>query len=385
MTTTAFQGPLIAFGQAAFADYNPNLGTSLFFAGGGILDPRPAFTYQPGERLGDFTVGWLGETGITTLNAVPYTAASAALVASANPTGPSLTLVSANSATTGVSITNAVTNSATGQLVSGNLVALDSFASVTGTIAGNVLTITANTGMPIGPGMTILTAAGAGTLPTNTVIWQTLSGNGYATSTFLLSQPATIASGTITLAYTNPFGAALSYGSVNAPLIWSPMGLLGRALSYTAASGATYTTALATGYDIYGFPMSEQVTLTAGSTVNGLKAFKYVASVTLSGGTADTTHAYSVGTADVFGLPIRSDTFGDVLVNYAASLTATTLITAATSYIAAVTAASSSTTGDVRGTYAATSSTGANRLLVRQTPPAYNVGSIVGLYGNTQS
>ena len=75
-------------------------------------------------------------------------------------------------------------------------------------------------------------------------------------------------------------------------------------------------------------PVAKQGYLFAGgkySTVNGKKAHKYIKSVVLSGGTADTTHAYSVNTIDLFGLPIRSDSFGDILINSAAgSLTATT-------------------------------------------------------------
>jgi hypothetical protein len=164
------------------------------------------------------------------------------------------------------------------------------------------------------------------------------------------------------------------------------MAILGRAVSVTAATGATYTTATVNGYDVYGYPMTEAITLTANTTANGKKAFKYIRSVVLSGGTADTTHAYSVGTTDIIGLPIRSDFFGDVLVNYAASLTATTLVTAATGYTASVQTTPSATTGDVRGTYEVqtASATGANRLIVRQSPQLYNIGSIAGLFGATQ-
>ena len=166
---------------------------------------------------------------------------------------------------------------------------------------------------------------------------------------------------------------------------WSPQALLGRAVSVTAAASATYATATVAGYDIYGFPMSEAITISAGSVATGRKAFKYIKSVTLSGGTADTTHAYSVGTADVFGFPLRSDTFGDVIINYATSLVGTTLITAATNYLPADRTTPSTTTADVRGTFAATSSSGANKLIVRQSPQAYMVPYATGLFGLTQA
>ena len=57
MADTAFSGPLIVFGQNPTqpSDYNPDLGSSLFYAGGGILDPRQPFTYLPGEAPVSYT------------------------------------------------------------------------------------------------------------------------------------------------------------------------------------------------------------------------------------------------------------------------------------------------------------------------------------------
>ena len=167
--------------------------------------------------------------------------------------------------------------------------------------------------------------------------------------------------------------------------MWNPNALIGRAVAVTAAAGATYATATVSGYDMYGFPMVEAITLSAGSQVSGKKAFRYIKSVVLSGGTADTTHAYSVDTTDVFGLPLRADSFGEILVNYATSTTAVTGITSATGFVAADKTVATTTTGDVRGTFSAfTSGTGANKLVIRQSPQPYNVGSNVGLFGVTQ-
>ena len=385
MTVSAFSGPLLTFGQSA-SDYNPDLGTSLLYAGSGLLDPRTPFTYEPGQSATTFTAGWLGTSNIRTVDAVPYTAAAAAIVASANPTTATLTLVSAASATTGVSITNSVVNAATGQTDTSSLVALDSYLSFTGAISGNVLTVSANSLAPITPGAVLLTAGGTGTLSTGVTVLAYISAAGYA-GTYLVSQSQTIGSGTITAQYPNAQACAApnTSPSQSGLGLWNPTALLGRAVSVTAASGATYATATVTGYDAFGYPMTEAITISAGSAVNGKKAFKYIKSVVLSGGSADTTHAYSVGTADVFGLPIRADSFAEVTVNYATSKTATTLITSAASFVAADLTAATSTTGDVRGTYAATSSTGTNRLVVRQNPSPFNIDSTVGLYGVTQA
>lgn len=390
MSISAFSGPLVTFGQSPFPaqEYNPELGTSLLYAGSGILDPRTIFTYIPGQTFGAFTGGFLGET-VTGLSVVPYTAATAAVVASANATSATLTLVSASSATTGVSIVSSVINTNTGVADTNGgagLVMLDGFASFTGSISGTTLTVTANQSAPLVPGMTVSgTGVASGTTVTG---YGTATPNSLGASisvTYTVSVSQTVSSATLTAQFASVNSCALPAGQAGSINLWNPQALLGRCVSVTAAASATATTATITGYDIYGYPMTQAVTVTAGSTVNSTKAFKYIKSVVLNA--ADGTHAYSVGTADIIGLPLRSDTFGDIWVNYGASLTASTLLTAATGYVAAVTTAASSTTGDVRGTYAlqAASSTGVNRLTIRQSPQPYNVGSITGLFGVTQA
>jgi len=395
MAVDAFTGPLITFGQAATsADYNPDIGgSSLFYAGAGFLDPRLPYTYLPGEAQSAIDFGWLGFDNITTLSAVPYTAAAAAIVASANPTSATLSLVTTNSSTTGVYYSTVFTRADTG--ATDSVLALDAYASVTGSVTNGVLTITTSSNqMPIGPGMVILTASGTvsqGTVAGTQIVSQLTTTGTYSTvsqgttGTYQTNSNLTVTSGTITLAYQTP-SQCIVPNNAQTPSMgnWNPAALLGRAVSVTAASGATYATATVNGYDIYGYPMSEAITISAGSAATGKKAFKYIKSVVLSGGTADTTHAYSVGTADVFGLPLRSDTFGDIIVNNASSLVATTLITAATNYLPADRTTPSATTADVRGTFAATSSSGANKLIVRQSPQAYNAPYTTGLYGLTQ-
>ena len=397
MAHASFSGPLVVFGQNPTqpSDYNPDIGgSSLFASGTGILDPRTPYTYYPGEAQPAPDFGWLGIDNITTLSAVPYSASAAAIVASANPTSATLTLVSSNSSTTGVYYSTSFVRADTG--ATDTVLALDAYASVTGTFSNGVLTITASSSqMPIGPGMVVLTTSGTvsqGTVAGTQIVSQLTTTGTYTsvsqgtTGTYQTNGNLTATSGTVTLAYQTPGQCAVPNNAQTPGLYnWSPQALLGRAVSVTAAASATYTTATVSGYDIYGYPMSEAITITAGSAVNGKKAFKYIKSVVLSGGTADTTHAYSVGTADVFGFPLRSDTFGDVIVNYATSLVATTLVTSASSYVPADRTTPSTTTGDVRGTYAATSSSGANKLIVRQSPQAYMTPYATGLFGLTQA
>ena len=392
MAVDAFTGPIITFGQAATsADYNPDIGaSSLFYAGAGILDPRLEYTYLPGEAQSAQDFGWLGFDNITTQNIVPYSKATGAIVASANATSATLTLVSANSATTGVYITTNFTRADTGAVDAGPLVALDAYASVTASFANGVMTITANSGMPITPGMVVLTTGGTvsqGTAAGVQIVSQLTAGTGGqgVAGTYQTNSNLTATSGTVTLAFQNVQQCAVPNNPQTPGIyLWSPQALIGRAVAVTAAASATATSATVSGYDIYGYPMVETITLTAGSQVSGKKAFKYIKSVVLNA--ADATHAYSVDTTDVFGLPIRSDSFGDILVNYASSLTATTLITAATNYLPSDRTTATATTGDVRGTFGAfTSSTGANKLVIRQSPQPYMVQSAnPGLFGVTQ-
>lgn len=395
MADTALSGPIIVYGQSAYPgqEYNPDIGPSLFWGGVGLLDPRLPFTYLPGEAQVAQDFAWLGADNITTQNIVPYTKAAGVIVASANPTGPTLPLVSANSAVTGVFLTTTFTRSDTGAIDTNGgagLVALDAYTSVTGSVTGGVLTVTANTAMPITPGMVIQTAANvtAGIAAGTIVLAQLTAGTGGqgVAGTYLVANTSMVStSGTITLALPNAQACSVPFGGVGTPsmFMWSAQALIGRAVAVTAAAAATYATATVSGYDIYGYPMVEAITITAGSQVSGRKAFRYIKSVVLSGGTADTTHAYSVDTTDVFGLPLRSDSFADISVSYAASLTAITGITAATGYLPSDrTSPATTTTGDARGTFAAfTSATGASKMVIAQHPQAYNVGLVTGLFG----
>jgi len=407
MSITAFSGPIIVFGQNPTqpSDYNPDLGSSLFYAGGGILDPRQPFTYLPGEAQSAQDFGWYGFSDINTYLNSPYTNAAAAIVASANPTSATLTLVTSNSATTGVYYSTVFTRSDTG--VTDTVLALDAYASVTASATNGILTVTANSNLPIGPGMVLLsssTAVTGGTLGASSGVYiasqltttgtASTVGNGQ-TGTYQLSQNVTFTSGTVTLAYPNVQACAIPT-NLQTPSVWlwSPMALLSRAVSITAASGATYATATVNGYDIYGYPMSEAITISAGNTVNGKKAFKYIKSVVLSGGTADTTHAYSVGTTAILGLPVRADSAAEVIVNAAASQVALPISTGwgANGFLPADRTTPSATTGDVRGTIDVsnasgvnlTPSTGTNKYSFRQVPTAYNVQTSAGLFGLTQ-
>ncbi len=377
MSITAFSGPVISYGQAPFADYNSEIAPSLFWGGVARLDPRSNFIYVPGQTAGAFTAGF-GMSDCMTLNYAPYALSTSAIAAAANVTsGTAMTLVSTNSTSTGVSVGNTCTNFNTGAAVTG-LLMVDGFASFTGVIANSILTVSALTGA-LTVGMTI---SGTG-VNTGTTIVNQLTGPAGGAGTYTVQGDDTASSTTITAQATGTSALAQPFGLLGQPssvYLWNPQALIARAVSVTGSASSTGGNITISGYDIYGVPMSEVIAAPAGATtVNGKKAFKYISSVVPAFTDA---HNYSVGTTDIYGFPMRSDYFGDVAINYASAA-----ITANTGYVAAVTTSpATTTTGDVRGTYALqTAANASNRLIVRQFVIPANMGSISGLFGVTQA
>lgn len=378
MTISAFSGPIIGFGQAPYGfDNNPEAGPSLFYAGTGLLDPRVNFTYIPGQNIGQFTGGF-GTIETVTLNYAPYQLSTTAIAAAAATTsGTAMTLVSSNSTSTGISVGASCINTATGTTVTG-LVLIDGFASFTGVVASNILTVSSLTGT-VTVGMTL---SGTG-VASGTVVVNQLTGPAGGAGTYTVTGNASVGSTTITGQMTGGYPAIAQ--QFDAPIgsiyMWNPAAMISRAVNITATNaGATGGNFLVSGYDIYGVPMSERITHAGGATTaTGAKAFKYIASVVPQFTDAQT---YSVGTSDVYGLPLRSDFFGDLVINYNSAL-----VTASTGYTAAVTTSpATTTTGDVRGTYTLqTASNGSRRLYIRQAIPVANAGSIAGLFGVTQA
>jgi len=137
-----------------------------------------------------------------------------------------------------------------------------------------------------------------------------------------------------------------------------------------------------TGFDVYGQPMSEVITVSvAGTAVTGLKAFFQVTGATIAGSAT----AVVIGTSDVLGIPVRVAN-----VAYVASVKSNnTLAEDAGTFVAASTATATTTTGDVRGTYApATASNGIVRTVMGILLPAIAVGpnaTRVGAIGVNQN
>lgn len=133
-----------------------------------------------------------------------------------------------------------------------------------------------------------------------------------------------------------------------------------RAISITSAGDLSAVGFLVTGFDRYGVQMSQLVTGPNATTVNSTKAFKSILSVVPNATSATTC---TIGTADVFGFQYRLVDVGYIV----SAKWAGVLAQNAGSAVAGVTTdPATTTTGDVRGTFAqaGAASNGSRRLVI---------------------
>ena len=133
-----------------------------------------------------------------------------------------------------------------------------------------------------------------------------------------------------------------------------------RAVSITIGAGTITDRAVTiSGFDVYGQAMSEviQTGTTQSTTVNGKKAFFQVTGATVAGAVGGTV---AIGTTDILGSPVRITDAGYI----ARSGWAGALADDAGTFVAAVTTAATTTSGDVRGTYVPSSAPNGTRRLV---------------------
>lgn len=140
------------------------------------------------------------------------------------------------------------------------------------------------------------------------------------------------------------------------------------------AAGAATAVLTVTGTDVYGIPMSEAITLNGTTAVAGKKAFKTITRIAASAAATD----FFVGTGDVFGLPIDANTRNYVLTAWNGAFVTTG------TFVAADGTTATTTTGDVRGTFApADAADGTKRLTLWVF--VFDDDTQTGLYGVTQA
>lgn len=183
--------------------------------------------------------------------------------------------------------------------------------------------------------------------------------------------------------------ATLLYGTGKTIAIWNPAAGTGRCISITTSSSGDGGSWSIYGRDMYGYPMTENVSVTGSSaTVTSKKAFKYISAIKAS--TTITSTGIIVGVSDTYGLPVRADYTG---LDLTIRITTTSSLVAANSsgpITVADTTTATATTGDVRGTYASTgASDGSKRFQFVQHITANQVAGVTAasaatVFGVTQ-
>ena len=241
-----------------------------------------------------------------------------------------------------------------------------------------------------------IAASQSATAATGTLTLQTSAGSssfttisGFVPSTYTgLSNPSSITVLGIDCAPGTPFGG-LAFGSGGTVNLWDPTHAITRALTFNSTGTNTGATFTVNGFDLYGFAMHATAASTATNvSATTLKAFKYIQSITWSG--AGSTTVY-VGTADVYGFPMKCDHPAYTTIWWGASSIATLVTLANHAFASSATATSS--TGDVRGTFtssAASNSTAAapTRMVMTMSPSAQNlwtIGSSINFFNPTSN
>lgn len=213
-----------------------------------------------------------------------------------------------------------------------------------------------------GTAMTLVSSSGAGITVMTSALFVPQTGN-------------TVPTGKLVI---DTLPGLVKFGSCGSIAIADPAKAAARAVSITASSGGVGGAFLVSGYDLYGYPQTEKITAASSpsgaTTTNGKKAFKFINTVTPQ---VTDTFNYSIGTADIFGFPLRCDTFPYTVVGFAGAI-----IASSTGFVAADTTTATNTTGDVRGTYTVQSvSNGVKTLQMFQTISPANISTITGMFG----
>lgn len=186
--------------------------------------------------------------------------------------------------------------------------------------------------------------------------------------------------------------AWLVFGTAGTINVWNPAAGTGRNITINKSSNLDAGTYSVVGRDMYGFKMTEQITASSSKNVAGVKAFKYISSI--SNCTTPTSTSVSIGFGDIYGFPWAVAYTGlNAQVSVLASKFSSAVVVALTSAntaLASTAATQTSTTPDVRGTYASsTASNGTVRLQMVVQPSAVSIAAITStnvapLFGGTQ-
>jgi hypothetical protein len=184
--------------------------------------------------------------------------------------------------------------------------------------------------------------------------------------------------------------AYVTFGSDGTIAAWNPGAGTGRNITIKFSSNTDAGSLTVAGRDMYGFKMTETISIGSNTSFAGLKAFKYVSSITNA--TTPVSTGVIIGIGDVFGLPlyVPYNGYNAQVFTTAASSLVSILSTAALTLGFPSTGTAVSTSADVRGTYpSSTATNGTIRLQMVITPAASGVAAVASsnvtpLFGATQ-
>lgn len=348
----SMQAFLAAWFGSAVPDPNQDASPSLFYQGTGILDPRLVYLKDKVQGYTGVVQAFLAQPWLKSIGQIPAAIATNNIAAAQNVvSGTALTLASASTGITrGVPI-RPFANSLMGGAVATAAIAID-FGFCFGSCTSGSATITVADSTLFTPGQPLViggvgNAAGTVALLTQVATLATATTITVIASAVPLATNATAPIGTGDLWGPSPIGfpvpqAAYPFLAGGPGLFLDPRQSITRALSITGAAGSVGGTFTAAGWDFYGQPMTETITVGAATIGYGKKCFKYLNSVTPNFTDA---HNYSVGTSDIFGFLFRSGLWEDVGVSWNGSM-----MTTSTGWLTFDgTSPATATTGDVRG------------------------------------
>lgn len=180
--------------------------------------------------------------------------------------------------------------------------------------------------------------------------------------------------------------AYLTFGSAGTVALWNPGAGTGRCLSITTSSSGDAGTYTFVGRDMYGFKITESLALSQGTSassgfsVTTQKAFKYISAIYNS--TTTTSTSVQISIADRIQFPFYVPYTGfnaeiRLLASAYSSAVIVPLSSASTILGSALTTTQTSTTADVRGTYASsTAFNGTLRVQIVVTPSASALAAV---------
>jgi len=186
-------------------------------------------------------------------------------------------------------------------------------------------------------------------------------------------------------------GAAdtVTFGSDSTVNLWDPSTMVARTLQFSGSSDDSAGVYTVSGYDVYGYPMTEVIAGSASTGTNptlSIKAWKYISTIVASGTFNSTGVLVGVSSAIGFPLAVASPNYVQGCVSSDVDNFAWISSGAGPFTLASTVATQTSTTPDVRGTFISTTgfSSQGRRYTFYVAPSVASLNS-TGFYGAQQA